>query len=224
MACTLQHLGNTAWSHAPGLGSELLQHSQFLTPILYYYFLQFQKTSGNCTGSTQLFQFHCVDVTAPICTATVSKFLYWTQGAALHFAALAHTSLFIMLFTVYLPKGTKLQYGITGHDTLWHQILCSGHSACKQMESIIFTILSCRKIFSENLWRHFHWLEALFQPNPSCFRAVIQNNKGKKNSLFFPHRPTKCLIQISAQVLSLSATVKSLLKKILLQLTRWKNF
>lgn len=76
MACILQHLGNTARSHASGLGSELLQHSQFLTPVLYYYFVQFQKTTGSYTGSTQLFQFHCVDMMAPICTATVSKFLY----------------------------------------------------------------------------------------------------------------------------------------------------
>lgn len=102
-------------------------------------FLQFQKTTGNYIGSKQLFQFHCVDVMAPICTATVSRFLYsetnWpvTQGAALLFAALTHSSIFITLFTAYLvPKGTKLQHGITWHDTLWHQILCSGHSAGKQ--------------------------------------------------------------------------------------------
>lgn len=124
-----------------------LHHSQFLNPIPYYYILQFQKTIGNYIGSTQLFQLHWVDVMAFICTTTVYRFLYleryWpaTQGAALLFAALIHSSLFIMLFTAYLvPKGTKLQHGITGHDILWHQILCLGHSACKQMESIIFPI------------------------------------------------------------------------------------
>lgn len=167
---------------------------------------------------------------APICTATASRFLYsetnWpvTRGAALLSAPHIYSSLFITLFTAYLvSKGTKLQHGITGHDSLWHQILCSGHSACKQMESIIFPIFSCRKVFSEKLWRHFHWLETLFQPSPSCFRAVIQNNKGKENNPFFSLQAHKCLMQISAQVLSLSATVKqSLLKRIVLQVTRRK--
>lgn len=54
------------------------------------------------------------------------------------FAALICSSSFIRgFFTAYLiPKGIKIQHGITGHDTVWHQILRSGHSPREQMESI----------------------------------------------------------------------------------------
>lgn len=169
----LQHLEIQHDHMSQDLAVNGLHHSQFLTPIPYYYFLQFQKTTGNYVGGTQLFQFHCVDVMASICTATVSRFLCsetnWpaTQGAALLFAVLIHSPLFIMLFTAYLvPKDTKLQHGITGHDILWHQILCSGHSACKQMESIIFPIFVLQKDFFREPLKTLALVRSTFPAKP----------------------------------------------------------